>query len=117
VLRELLAAGHEAVVFDNLSNGHARAAEGASLVVGDILDAAALDDCFRRGPFVFQGFPGPGSFPPGRGQLVLDFTIKALALGLHEVDIGRLGIEPGLALLQGVPDGTEQHHVEEKDQD
>jgi hypothetical protein len=28
-----------------------------------------------------------------------------------------LGGEFGLALLQGVPDGPEQHHVEEKDQE
>lgn len=51
VLRGLLAAGHSAVVFDDLSNGHAAAARGAELVRGDILDPSALDALFARRRF------------------------------------------------------------------
>lgn len=43
VTEELLRAGHHAVVFDNLSQGHRKAvAAGAELVEADLLDGAAL---------------------------------------------------------------------------
>ena len=53
---ELLLAGHDVVVLDNLSNGHAEAltrvgelaGRAATLVVGDILDGAALDVVFTQ---------------------------------------------------------------------
>src|SRR5919202_6455317 len=43
-VRALQEAGHDVVVFDNLSYGH-REAISAELVVGDMADAAALDAC------------------------------------------------------------------------
>ncbi len=43
-LRALLAAGHEAVAFDNLTEGHAEAVPGDRLVVGDLTDEAAVRD-------------------------------------------------------------------------
>ncbi len=51
VLRQLLAAGHSAVVFDDLSNGHAAAVRGAELVRGDILDPSALGALFAQRRF------------------------------------------------------------------
>ena len=51
VLREVVAAGHEAVVFDDLSNGHAEAVGGVTLVRGDILDAGVLREVFQRDRF------------------------------------------------------------------
>ena len=43
----LLQAGHGVVVYDNLSLGHRQAVpEGASLIIGDVGDSAALDDLF-----------------------------------------------------------------------
>jgi UDP-glucose 4-epimerase len=45
--RALLAAGYHPVVFDNLSTGH-RGFVSGSLVVGDLLDKAALADAFAR---------------------------------------------------------------------
>jgi len=48
VADELLQAGHEVVVFDNLSRGHRQAVpKNAELVVGDLADRAALDGLFR----------------------------------------------------------------------
>jgi len=42
---------HGVVVFDDLSNGHREAVpEGVPLVIGDVGDAAALDEVFRRHP-------------------------------------------------------------------
>ena len=68
-------------------------------------------------PFCFKDSRALGPFPPGGGQLVLGFPIDSLTRGLHKIDVGLLGIHSGLACLQGLPDGPEQHHIEEKDQD
>src|SRR5688500_10230112 len=46
---ELVAAGHEVIVFDNLSQGHRAAAPPqAELVVDDLADRAAIDRIFER---------------------------------------------------------------------
>ena len=47
-VRALRAAGHEVVVYDDLSEGHAEAVLGAPLVVGDIRDTDRLRDALRR---------------------------------------------------------------------
>ena len=48
VADELLQAGHQVVVFDNLSRGHRQAVpKNAELVVGDMADRARLDQLFR----------------------------------------------------------------------
>jgi UDP-glucose 4-epimerase len=50
VASHLLAAEHEVVVVDNLEQGHRAAVpDGATLVVGDLLDREALDDTLRAG--------------------------------------------------------------------
>lgn len=51
VLRQLREAGHEAVVFDNLSTGHRWAVLGAPLVEGDLADGDALDALFQAHDF------------------------------------------------------------------
>ncbi len=49
VSSELLAAGHEVVAFDNLSQGHRAAVPPqATLVVGDLAERAAIDQVFER---------------------------------------------------------------------
>ena len=50
-VRHLIAAGHEVVVFDNLSLGHRHAVGSARLVVGSICDTDALDAVFRDHAF------------------------------------------------------------------
>jgi|HubBroStandDraft_1064217.scaffolds.fasta_scaffold00337_20 UDP-glucose 4-epimerase len=48
VAEELLQAGHQVVIFDNLSRGHRQAVpKNAELVVGDLADRAALDHLLR----------------------------------------------------------------------
>jgi UDP-glucose 4-epimerase len=48
VAEELLQAGHQVVVFDNLSRGHRQAVpKTAELVVGDLADRASLEGLFR----------------------------------------------------------------------
>ena len=49
VVAALVDRGDEVVVVDNLRQGHARAAEGARLVVADLADAAALDAVLADG--------------------------------------------------------------------
>ncbi len=44
-------AGHEAVVFDNLSTGHAHNLKKAKLIKGDILDRKALTNAFKTQKF------------------------------------------------------------------
>jgi len=51
VTRQLAEAGHEVVVYDNLSTGKAHAVIGAELVVGDLADGETLDAVFARGRF------------------------------------------------------------------
>lgn len=45
--KALAFAGHEPVVFDDLSNGHAEAVKWGPLVVGDVRDGAAVEACIR----------------------------------------------------------------------
>jgi UDP-glucose 4-epimerase len=53
VAAQLLAAGHEVVVLDNLQQGHRQAVPSeAKLVVADLLDREALDDVISQG---FEG--------------------------------------------------------------
>jgi len=48
VADELLQAGHEVIVFDNLSRGHREALpQNAELIVGDLADRAAVDELFQ----------------------------------------------------------------------
>jgi UDP-glucose 4-epimerase len=52
VVAQLLRAGHQVTVYDNLSKGHREAVDArAQLVVGDISDRAALDRLFARSRF------------------------------------------------------------------
>ena len=50
VARQLLAAGHEVIVFDNLEQGHRAAVpDGANLIVADLLDREAVDAALEGG--------------------------------------------------------------------
>ncbi|WP_203300577.1 UDP-glucose 4-epimerase GalE [Marinobacter sediminum] len=51
VVRQLAQAGHDIVVFDNLSTGYRWAVTAGELVVGDLADEAAIDDVFARHEF------------------------------------------------------------------
>lgn len=46
--RMLRSRGHEVIIYDNLSTGHAFLADGFELVVGDIADVAKLSPILRR---------------------------------------------------------------------
>jgi UDP-glucose 4-epimerase len=57
VAAELLQAGHEVVVFDNLSHGHRHAVpQGAQLIVGDLADRRSLDQLFQPSGSGARGF-------------------------------------------------------------
>ena len=51
VAKLLAAKGHESVVFDNLTRGHAEFVRWGELILGDIRDAKALDTVFEKYEF------------------------------------------------------------------
>ena len=51
VVRQLGRAGHDIVVFDNLSTGYAWAVTAGELVVGDLADEQAIEAVFARHKF------------------------------------------------------------------
>ncbi|WP_286219942.1 UDP-glucose 4-epimerase GalE [Marinobacter apostichopi] len=51
VVRQLAQAGHDIVVFDNLSTGYRWAVTAGELVVGGLADEAAIDDVFAKHEF------------------------------------------------------------------
>lgn len=51
VVRQLGAAGHDVVVYDNLSTGYRWAVTCGELIVGDLADEQALDDVFEKHRF------------------------------------------------------------------
>ncbi len=51
VVRQLGEAGHDVVVYDNLSTGHRWAVLGGTLIEGDLADGAALDALFAAHDF------------------------------------------------------------------
>ena len=47
-VRELAAAGHDVLIYDNLSTGHRKLSDGFQLVEGDIADREKLHSCLRN---------------------------------------------------------------------
>lgn len=48
VVKQLLIAGHQVVIFDNLSTGHVDAVPKKQLIVGDLANMSELHDCFKK---------------------------------------------------------------------
>jgi UDP-glucose 4-epimerase len=53
-VRELADAGHEILIYDNLSTGHRKLSDGFELVEGDIADREKLRTCLRRADAVMH---------------------------------------------------------------
>lgn len=53
-VRELADAGHEILIYDNLSTGHPKLSDGFELVQGDIADSEKLRTCLRRADAVMH---------------------------------------------------------------
>jgi UDP-glucose 4-epimerase len=92
---ELLAAGHQVVVFDSLVTGHAQAVSpGAELVVGDLADRELLDDIFRRWKFdgvvFYGGFIAAGESMEAPGRYFLNNVANVINLLNAMVDHGVL---------------------------
>lgn len=51
VLKQLRSAGHDVLVYDNLSTGHEHALCGAPLIIGDLADRALLAEVLAQGDF------------------------------------------------------------------
>jgi len=82
-VRALQLAGHEVVVYDNLSFGHPQAIQ-AELVIGDLADASALDSCIANGHFDaiihFAAFIEAGESMVDAGRFFVNNTANAIHL-------------------------------------
>lgn len=82
-VKALQAAGHDVVVFDNLSFGHAEAVD-TELVRGDLADSAALDACMSGGHFDaiihFAAFIEAGESMVEAGRFFANNTANAINL-------------------------------------
>ncbi len=109
---ELLAAGHEVVVLDSLVTGHAQAVSpGAELIVGDLADAALLDDVFRRHTFdgvvYYAGFIAAGESMQEPGKYFLNNVGHLINLANAMVKHGVLRfVFSSSAGVYGDPDKT-----------
>lgn len=52
--RELAHAGHDVVIYDNLSTGHPKLSDGFKLIQGDIADREKLESCLRHADAVMH---------------------------------------------------------------
>ncbi len=118
VADELLQAGHDVVVFDNLSRGHRQAVpKNAELVVGDLADRGALDALFQSRPIDavmhFAALIEAGESMKAPEQFFRNNTSNALTLveAMLAAGVKRL-VFSSTAALYGNPERTP---IEEED--
>jgi len=108
-VRELLRSGHEPVVFDNLSAGHAEAVRGCPLVRGDLRDdeqaAAAMADCGAEAVMHFAASAYVGESVREPEKYYFNNVVNALGLlrAMRRVGVGRL-VFSSSCTLYGVPE-------------
>ena len=118
VVGDLLAAGHQVVVLDNLSRGHREAvAAGAELVVGDLADSAKLESVFHSenidAVMHFAAFIEAGESMKAPGKFFRNNTTNTLNLleAMQTAGVQRF-VFSSTAALFGNPDRTP---IEEED--
>jgi UDP-arabinose 4-epimerase len=93
-VRELLSAGHDVVVYDNLSTGHRELVEGVPLVVADIADHStllrALRDVdavmhFAGSAYVGESIADPRKYFRNNVEYGLKFVDAVLASGVRRL--------------------------------
>lgn len=112
VTSQLVNAGHDVVVYDNLSKGHRGAIpKGASLVVGDVSDRIALNSVFREhqfdGVLHFAAFIEAGESMHVPEKYFRNNTANALCLleAVTEHKVPRM-VFSSTAALYGEPERT-----------
>lgn len=116
VLKQLIAAGHEVLVYDNLSTGHKHALLGAPLIVGDLADRALLSEVLAQGNFAAVLHFAAHIVVP---ESVIDplkyygnntrNTLQLLEL-CHQFNIERL-IFSSTAAVYGIPETGQVHEL------
>ncbi|MGO9123986.1 MAG: UDP-glucose 4-epimerase GalE [Terriglobales bacterium] len=106
VAQTLRGQGHEVIVYDNLSTGHAFLAEGFELVVGDIADVARLSPVLRRVDSVmhFAGYAYVGESVENPQKYFRNNVEAALGLLNACVDCGvRWFVFSSTCAVYGIP--------------
>ena len=108
-VRELLASGHEPVVLDNLSEGHARAVAGCRLLQADLGDEAALAGALEGGGveavmhFAASAYVGESVREPEKYYENNVVNTLGLLRAMRGAGVSRL-VFSGSCAIYGVPD-------------
>ena len=93
-VRELLSAGYDVVVYDNLSTGHRDLVEGVQLIVGDIADEPTLLEAlhgvdavidFAASAYVGESIANPRKYFRNNVEYALKFMDTVLASGVRHM--------------------------------
>jgi UDP-arabinose 4-epimerase len=105
-VRELLTAGHNVIVYDNLSTGHRELVEGVPIVVGDVADRAPLLKALRgvdavmhfaASAYVGESIENPRKYFHNNVECALRLVDTVLASGV------RLFVFSSSCAIYGVP--------------
>jgi UDP-glucose-4-epimerase GalE len=114
-IRRLQAAGHEAVVFDNLSTGHREVVQGYDLIVGDISDQETLQGALRgvdsvmhfaANSCVAESVRDPRKYFRNNVSSALTLLNEALDAGIRRFIMSSTCAVYGLPRAVPIPDGS-----------
>lgn len=115
-VRELLAAGHDVTVYDNLSTGHREMVEGVPLIVADIADQPNLLKALRgvdavmhfaASAYVGESIANPAKYFRNNVEYGLKLVDAVLASGVRKFVFSSscavYGVPPNLPVLESSP--------------
>ena len=103
--RALKRAGHEVIIFDNLSTGYEKLAAGFELVKGDMLDADGIAKIAKGADVVISSY-GPPSGPQGPDPTKVNQLVeatRALIAGARRAGAPRIIMVGGAGSLEVSP--------------
>jgi UDP-glucose-4-epimerase GalE len=107
-VKVLAQAGHECIVYDNLSRGHREFAKWGPLVEGDVRDAAKLAETFKRHRidavlhFAGLAYVGESVHEPGKYYDVNVHGTRTLLTAMKDARVGKL-VFSSTCSVYGVP--------------
>ena len=116
-MKALARAGHDCVVYDNLSRGHREFVKWGPLIEGDVRDAARLSETFARHRFdavlhfAALAYVGESVQDPGRYYDVNVNGTRTLLSAMVEAGVGKLVFSSTCAVY-GVPQTMPDRRVD-----